>query len=816
MTGTRTPPRVRTGAAPPDGADGPRGGDGAGHGGSGSGGGSRGSGGGWLADLAMGARFAVGGGREGWTRTALTALGVGLGVAVLLLAASVPHMMAARDARNDARNTMGIDRAVPRSDRSALFADVSTQFRGDGIDGQVVKPEGAHPPVPPGLDALPANGEMAASPALRKLLESDDGALLRERLPYRITGTIADEGLTGPTELLFYAGDENLDDGPFTSAIRVDRFEKPAEAPPLQPELVILLIVICVVLLLPVAAFIAAAVRFGGERRDRRLAALRLVGADTRMTHRVAAGEAATGALLGLLVGGAVFLPARRLVASLESEQFTAFPADVTPGAGFLALILLGVPACAVAVSLLALRGVVIEPLGVVRRSSPPRRRLWWRLVPTVVGLALLLPRLNGFDSVSTAATYQVAGGIVLVLVGVTAMLPWLVEAVVRRLRGGAVPFQLAVRRLQLDSGTAARAVSGITVAVAGAIALQMLFTSVEQDQTEDTGRSDRADLMVSTQYELGAPAQLPRKLAETKGVASTLDVTTGYVELTGKQAEAGGENIAVAGCRAITRIVRTDSCRNGDTFVVDLPAERIGPDPVRAGSVVDLTGGDDGEGGKHRPDHWTVPEDAPTVRSRPSELGNFVPRVLATPGALSEKRLAGGNTETYVTLDRDVPDAAEYVRNTAAAFDPTMYVSKLESQQASDEFTSIKRGLYLGAVGILLLIGASMVVSTLEQLRERKRLLSVLVAFGTRRSTLAWSVLWQTAVPVLLGMVLAAVTGLGLGVVLLRITEQPLSVDWQGLGGMTGLGGVLILLVTLVSMPVLWRLMRPDGLRTE
>lgn len=32
----------------------------------------------------------------------------------------------------------------------------------------------------------------------------------------------------------------------------------------------------------------------------------------------------------------------------------------------------------------------------------------------------------------------------------------------------------------------------------------------------------------------------------------------------------------------------------------------------------------------------------------------------------------------------------------------------------------------------------------------------------------------------------------------------------------MVGAGGALIALVTLLSLPPLWRLMRPEGLRTE
>jgi ABC-type antimicrobial peptide transport system permease subunit len=102
-----------------------------------------------------------------------------------------------------------------------------------------------------------------------------------------------------------------------------------------------------------------------------------------------------------------------------------------------------------------------------------------------------------------------------------------------------------------------------------------------------------------------------------------------------------------------------------------------------------------------------------------------------------------------------------------------------------------------------------------LEQLRERKRQLSVLVAFGTKRSTLGASVLWQTAVPVVLGIALAVVFGLGLGWALLRILGDA-SADWLVFLPAAGAGAGVIALVSLISLPFLWRMMRPDGLRTE
>jgi ABC-type antimicrobial peptide transport system permease subunit len=114
-----------------------------------------------------------------------------------------------------------------------------------------------------------------------------------------------------------------------------------------------------------------------------------------------------------------------------------------------------------------------------------------------------------------------------------------------------------------------------------------------------------------------------------------------------------------------------------------------------------------------------------------------------------------------------------------------------------------------------MLVIGASTVISTVEQLRERRRQLSVLIAFGTSRSTLAASVLWQTAIPMVLGLVIAVAGGVGLGLLLLRLAGLP-ATDWWGLVPLVGAGFGVIALVTLASLPYLWRMTSPEGLRTE
>jgi hypothetical protein len=51
---------------------------------------------------------------------------------------------------------------------------------------------------------------------------------------------------------------------------------------------------------------------------------------------------------------------------------------------------------------------------------------------------------------------------------------------------------------------------------------------------------------------------------------------------------------------------------------------------------------------------------------------------------------------------------------------------------------------------------------------------------------------------------------------VLLGVIRAPAVVDWGAVAALAGVGAAVVLGVTALSLPPLWRLMRPDGLRTE
>lgn len=785
----------------------------------------------WARDLAMGVRFAFGGGREGWTRALLTAVGVGLGVALLLLTTAVPNVVAARNAREQARADHTYSQPHrPKADNTLVVADANTTYGERDVRGRLLDPEGPKAPLPPGVDRFPAAGEMVVSPALKDLLSSSGGKLLRERLPYRITGTIAESGLIGSHELAYYAGAKGL--APRIDNASVARITAFGEKVPgqtserMDPVLILLILVVFTVLLMPVAVFIAAAVRFGGERRDRRLAALRLVGSDSRMTRRIAAGEALGGSLLGLVLGTVFFLIGRQAAGSVEVLGTSVFPSYLNPSPALAVLVAVAVPAASVLVTLFALRGVVIEPLGVVRTAKPARRRLWWRLLLPLGGLAMLYPMVGQGRENGDFNQYLVTGGVLLLLVGVTALLPWIVEAVVARLGGGGVAWQLAVRRLQLSSGTAARMVNGIAVAVAGAIALQMLFAGVEGDYSEATGKDlRRAQMQVhlgegatGTGAATAAGRDTAGQFRATHGVRTVTALSMGSLSDRRKNPEQSA-GITVGDCAALRELATLPSCRDGDVFTLTGAEYDEGVSAlVKPGRTLYLDPSYDNDPGREIP--WTVPHGGALRQAASVEglLGFKAGGLLLTPGALPKGADLGAalSSEIYLRLDRSVPAAEEYVRNTAARVDPLADAMMWTSTRESTKFRTIRQGLFVGAACVLALIGASLLVSQLEQLRERRKLLSSLVAFGTRRRTLGLSVLWQTAIPIALGLLLASVVGLTLGSVLLRMSAAKVRVDWPSVLSMTGIGAAVVLTVTLLSLPPLVRLMRADGLRTE
>ena len=770
---------------------------------------------GWTSDLVLGVRLAVGGGRTSWARLALSAVGIAIATAVLLVAASAGSMHQKREVRQYADFVQ--DQPVEGVNPTVTDTNY-TEFRGEHVGIRYVAATGPDPAKPDALPALPEPGEMYASPALAELLASPDGKLLLPRLPEKVVGTLPQDMVVMPGDLTAWIGADEQTLREQTAAVEAYGFGMPPIGGDLDPGLLALLLVGAVVLLLPVFIFVTSASRIAGAERDRRLSALRLVGSGSRQVRRIAAAESLAGAFVGLVLGTAVFVAARPFTESIDLFGERAYVSDVVPDPVLVAVIVLLIPALSVLTALFALRRTIIEPLGVVRQSKPVRRRLWWRLALIVLGVVLLTTQLGAQDNSDTWA-WAVSGGAALLLIGVPVLLPWLVERVAGQVAGGPTSWLLAVRRLQLDSGTSARVVGGVAVVLAGAITLQTVLMSVEGVVGLPGGPEEPPGAVeVSTGQEL-APA-VSAEVAAADGVDGVH--TLRYTSFHEKGSTDNAWGAVVLDCAGFEALVRARGCADGDVYLMRDEYQS----PPKPGTAVEQREYQNTSNEDWNPENyevrgtWSVPADAKYF-DRP-ENSNVYASIVVTPGAIEAGTLPEDDSATiYAMVPNDLTsDQLEGIRNAVADHRIGTYVYSYNTgpdlSVNQQTYVAIRTALYAGSIFTLLLAGVSLLVLALEHIRERRRTLAMLTASGVPRGVLGRSLLWQVALPIVLGVVVALLTGIGLAALVMRLTEDPMVVDWGGVALLCAGAIALSLLISAMTMPFLRNATRLSALRTE
>lgn len=771
-------------------------------------------------DLWLGAQLSLRGGREVVLRSVLTAIGVGVATAALLLAASLPTILdnLAERAADRVDYQAAPHPEPPAGDDTLLVGLAGTEYDGREIHGRVLRAEGSDPPLPPGVAEIPGHGEIVLSPALAEVLDGPGAKALRQGFDHHtVVGEIGPEGLMGPGELAFYLGSDDL--SLENAGVRITEFGGEQRAVLAGPIVLLLGVVGVVVMLTPVVVFLSAAVRFGGEQRDRRLAALRLMGADRRATRCVAAGETLPGVALGLALGVGFFLLGRPVVESVPVSS-GLFTSDVTPQPLLGFLVLVGVPLLSLWVVLASLKGVVVEPLGTVRRAERQRPRLWWRLLLLVLGFVLIVlsanPELTGRLGLTGGTWFPLVSiGLLAALFGTTAVLPWVVNRLFGRASGGPLSLQLALRRLGAAGGGPTRAVSGIVVTVAGAIALQSLFANAWAESTmeraETRAQAYTEDAFGAAGFQVQAELMMPPTDDDpadaVSGVPGVEEAVT-FSRVWGVDDSGSDVVVYVAGCAALRQMADLPECSPGDAF--------SGVPELAAGDTVMVRPRDE-----RAESAWTVPRltgfEGPLVEHPWSGMGlTAADVVLATPEAAAVPEEIATRSTVWIRVDPSVPEMEEELRFAAVALDPTSHVGFPMLSATYSGMVNIRDALIAGALASLAVIAAGLVVGTVEQVRERRRVHAVLTAFGTRRSTLVASVLWQTTLPVLLGVTLAATVGTALGLLVQRLAGIPPAFIPTDTLVIVGAGMGVAFLTTLLAIPALLRTMRPEGLRSE
>jgi len=742
--------------------------------------------------IALGLRLSLRGGREAGARLVFTALGVAVGVALLLLTLSGFRGLEAKDVREgwlltNERNVMpSIDE---RTTDPLWWRVVSDSFGEDVLRRVEVAATGSRSPLPPGVSRLPAAGEYYVSPALADLLERTPDDQLRARFSGRLIGVLGEAALTSPTALTAVVGVHApgieppafVDHGgaPVSTWIQVRSMETAPKPSDYSLFFRLVLGLGAVGLLLPVLVFVATSTRLAGARREERFAALRLVGATPRQVNMIACVESVLAAFTGTLLGVVGFYVFRPLVARIPFTGEPFFTSDLSLGWGLIVSVVLGVPLAAAAVGLLALRRVRISPLGVSRRVAPRAPRLW-RLGPAAAGLAALAVAPYVALPEGNAGIAFILVTFALIILGLAAAGPWLTMMGARLVTrsAGSDWSLLAGRRLSDGPGAAFRGVSGVVLAVfVGSVFVGVIDTALNEARANGT----RASLPASSvrQWTGGRPgggmdgakvAALVAKLEHLEGVTAAVRL---YAPASRTDAELGNCLVALADWRRMPGL----AVPNGDGQIVTVTANDLFYGAAEPGSAV------------------VGPEPAGGLAGRPVSA-----LVVLTDGAASSIE------RVRTVLLRELPDSA-----------PSVTVAQMDA--ASLQLVSImQRMVDVGIILSLLIAGCSLAVSVAGGLIERKRPFSLLRLTGMPLGHLRRVVLIEAAVPLLLGTGVSAVVGILAAGLILRAIPTRLILDAPS-GSYYALlaGGVAAAFaIVCATLPLLGRVTRIESARTE
>ena len=776
--------------------------------------------------IRLGLRLVLSSGREALTRLAVITVAVACGVALLLCVLAEFHAFQADSNRACWECTQGAALPAGALPSHGLVANYSVDYyQGQTIERLDVAALGPGAPVPPGISRLPGPGQYYASPALAHLLATVPRDQLGDRFPGTPSGSIGDAALTGPEELVIFVGYSP----PALAAVPGTRWVTAFSAGPGEQVFSAFFRYAfatgVIAVLIPVLILIGTATRLAAARREERFASLRLVGATQGDISVFAAVDSVISALLGTVAGIVVFLLVRPALTGATLTGTKYFASTVNPVWWEYLALLLGVPAASAGASLLALRRVLISPLGVTRRAAPPPPSLW-RLAPLALGVALYVA---GGLATSTqgigVATYP---GLLVTLIGLVIAGPWLTSALARlfgRVFGGVPSPLLATRRLADDPKVAFRAVRGLVLAVfLGTIVGTLVPVLDSMDATPNSNAL--SDVLLDTFANIEPPSpgtipcsaytavrQPPQKgcapsdlVAAENGGALSPQAASALVS--GLQGLGGttvypiwflpqaanpnyqGQNIAVMSCSALRSLAVLGSCAPGLTAVQVFDDSLVYSDNPHDSTKAFVSAANPGYTGSLA----ALPLQAVLVRVN------------------NAATLERARTYLAVHAPPQVPGNPGVSATPPRTYGEAVAIRSGRAELAQKLFD-------LAVMLTIVVAGCSLVVSIGGGLVDRKRPFTLMRVSGTPLSTLTGVVLLEAVLPLAAAVVAAAGIAYGMSVfAVLRLA--PAGTPVPGLNGTywatMGACLAIALAAICVTLPLLGRMTTPASVRFE
>jgi hypothetical protein len=775
--------------------------------------------------LRLGLQLTLRSGREALGRALMIAVAVAIGVTVLLSVFADYHAYQTVTSRPCWECTHGVPSAGANG--AELWNYSENIYKGKFVEVLDVAPLGAGAPIVPGLTKLPAPGQYYASPALAGLIKSVPRDVLGDRFPGTDVGTVGDKALTGPNELVAIVGYPRATLTAMPGTITVDHIATTPDVEGTTGLYREAFWIAAIVVLFPLLILVNTATRLAAARREERFAAMRLVGATGRQVNAVATVESALSAVFGTLLGIGAFLVVQPALANISFSGARFFGATVTPTAGGYLGMLIGVPIIATLSSLWSLRRVRISPLGVSRRVTPSPPRLW-RVLPLLIGIPLFVIPLLGdtqlkSETLKTSPTTPLLYvGTLLILVGLVLGGPWLTMQVARglaRFSRGASSL-LAARRLADNPRLAFRTVSGLVLAVFVGSLLASIVPVINAAQTSLGGDASSLTNVLRAPYSTGPGAGLPagqaaKLTAELAGPGVTVLAVYANPAFNPNAPLPPAPGLASGGQRA-PRVLRISSGQY-DSIVscaslLQFPAlGRCAPGQkaVQANISDDLL--------TDNPLTITLPV---VTRANPAAPANIKDLSVGAFLVKTGNATTLEKVRTLITLfDADVVGHNGLSNWQMGNAEPETFG---ETAQIRNQDDNNAETVVLAIVALTLLMAAcSLAVTVGGGIIERKRPFTLLRLSGTSSAALYRVVVLESVLPLVSASVVAAVTGIGVAIPLVKalpsLRNEP-SVAHPGATYYLAMGAGLVVSLMVISsaLPLIRRVTQPNSARFE
>ncbi|TAM85891.1 MAG: ABC transporter permease, partial [Jatrophihabitans sp.] len=450
-------------------------------------------------------------------------------------------------------------------------------------------------------------------------------------------------------------------------------------------------------------------------------------------------------------------------------------------------LVALGIPIAAAIAARLALRRVIISPLGVTRRVTPAAPSAW-RLLPLLAGLAELGYFVAaGRPSTTGGQAIAFTTGVIVTMAGLVFAGPWLTMVCARGLAGRArrPAALLAARRLADDPRAGFRAVSGLVLGLfvaTVAIGIITSFTKTNGGAVSYTAaqRSTLTESVVDFTGDTPAtpvhalPAGLRARLLAVPGVTAIMIAHAGP----GYGTPTVGPSATVS-CTDLARFPAFGRCAPGATTAV----------------IDDFAG------------------DARSTPSGPLPGGGVDPAALARL-PITSVSVATDGTRAAIERARTVLGTELPAPRRSGPITLAEGIALSGNVQRSQGYQRLADAVVLASLPIA---GATLAVSVVSGLNERKRPFSLLRLAGAPLRTLRRVVTLETAVPLLAAAGGAIGVGFLTAYLFLRAQlSEPLTAPSAGYWGVVAVGILASLAIVASTLPVLTRITGPETARTD